>query len=63
MTMKDKNRLLSTKTVAKRLDVTARTVARWLRDGELEGVKINGHTWRVREETLEQFIEGRAVKP
>ena len=55
-------RLLTTRQVAKQLSVTPRTVALWLREGELPGIKINGYTWRVRESDLEEFIESRRVQ-
>lgn len=39
--------------VAKHLDVSRRTVERWIANGELESIKI-GHTRRVREDVLEK---------
>lgn len=54
-----KTKLLSTRKVAEICGVSPRTVAMWLRDGELKGIKLNGFTWRVREDDLEEFIEGR----
>ncbi len=62
MSMKEM-KLLSTRKVADRCGVTPRTVAKWLRTGELRGIKINGFTWRVREADLEEFIEARTVEP
>jgi excisionase family DNA binding protein len=59
MSVMKRARLLSTKQVASICGVSPRTVAMWLRDGELKGVKLNGFTWRVREEDLDDFIEGR----
>lgn len=58
-----KTRLLKVREVAERCDVKPRTVARWLRDGELPGVKLNTHTWRVEEAELEAFIASRRVQP
>ena len=55
--------MLKTREVAKRLGVTPRTVARWIRQGELKAVRINGHTWRVREEDLAEFIDSRPTSP
>ena len=52
-------KLLKTKDVALRAGVSPRTVARWLRDGELKGVKLNGHSWRVYESALEEYLEGQ----
>jgi excisionase family DNA binding protein len=54
-----KTKLLSTRQVADICGVSPRTVAMWLRDGELKGIKLNGFTWRVREDDLDEFIEGR----
>lgn len=57
------NALLTTGQVARRCNVKGRTVARWLREGELKGIKLNRHTWRVREADLENFLEGKATPP
>ena len=61
MSMNEKQ-LLSTKAVAAELGVTSRTVAKWIRDGELTAVRL-GRIWRVRREALDDFICGRPVKP
>ncbi len=44
--------------VATRLKVSSWTVKRWLRDGELKGVRLgkNG-PWRTSEEDLARFLE------
>jgi len=54
-----KTKLLSTRQVAAICGVSPRTVAMWLRDGELKGIKLNGFTWRVREADLNEFLDGR----
>lgn len=56
-------KLLTTREVGDRCGVNGRTVARWLRDGDLQGIKLNKHTWRVREEELERFIQSKIVSP
>lgn len=56
-------KLLKPADVAERCGVTPRTVAKWLRNGTLVGVKINGHTWRIEEEQLAKFIRSRRVLP
>ena len=62
--VKRPSRLLSTRRVAEQLDVSPRTVAKWLRDGELRGVKLYpGQNWRVEEAELVRFIESRRVQP
>ena len=58
-----KKRLLKTREVADICGVSPRTVAQWLRDGVLRGIKINGFTWRVREEDVNEFLEGRQETP
>lgn len=57
------NRLIKPREVAVRCGVTPRTVAKWLREGTLTGVKINGHTWRVEEAELEKYIASSRVTP
>lgn len=41
--------------VAERLQITERTVYKYLSNGELEAVKI-GRVWRITEEQLQAFI-------
>lgn len=46
--------------VAKRFDVTAETVRRLLRRGELPGMQISKRAgWRVRAEDVDAFIRSR----
>lgn len=47
--------MLTPEQVAQRLQVTKRTVYRWLGQGRLQGVKL-GRLWRVRPEALEAFV-------
>lgn len=49
-------RLLTPAQVADRLQVTEKTVYRWLDAGKLAGVKL-GRLWRIREENLEDFLQ------
>lgn len=49
-------KLLTPSEVAKRLNVTLRTVQRWISEGLLSSYKI-GKTRRVSEEQLKQFLE------
>ncbi len=49
-------KLLTPEMAAEQVHVKVSTVKHWLRDGQLEGVKV-GRQWRVREEDLEAFIE------
>jgi len=55
-----KTKLLKTRDVADRCGVSPRTVALWLRDGKLKGVKLNGFSWRVKTEDLDAFLEEEA---
>jgi len=54
--------MLKTRQVAKELGVTPRTVAKWIRDGDLKAVKV-GTNWRVRREELDAFIASRPTSP
>lgn len=47
--------------VAKRLQVTERTVYKYLANGEMEAVKI-GRVWRITEEQLQKFIQKNTRK-
>jgi excisionase family DNA binding protein len=44
--------------VAKRLQVTEKTVCAWIRDKELTAIRI-GREWRLRDEDVEAFLERR----
>jgi len=53
--MSERKRLLRPEEVAELLQVSRRTVVRWLKEGRLKGVRV-GRLWRVREEDLEMFL-------
>ncbi len=57
------SQLLTPEEAAKRLQVSHSTIKRWLRNGDLKGVKPGGKVWRVEEEALEQFIADSAKIP
>ncbi len=59
--MNDK-KLLTPTDVAKRLQVTERTVTMWLRKGHLRGFKI-GKEWRISSDDLQAFLEASANMP
>ena len=44
------------KEVASLLQVNIITVHRWLRSGELKGVKLGGSLWRVSPDQLQTFL-------
>lgn len=51
---------ITTKEIAKRLDIHVETVRRWLRTGALRGVHVGGQSgYRIRERDLEEFLRSR----
>jgi excisionase family DNA binding protein len=46
-------------TAAKMIDTSERTVAAWLREGRLSGVKV-GRSWRVRVSDLKRIVDAQA---
>jgi excisionase family DNA binding protein len=50
--------LLTTRDVARRLQVREVTVRRWLRKGELRGIRI-GRDWRISPEELERLLKDK----
>ena len=56
----DRGHLLSVEDVAARLDVTEETVRRWLRSGDLRGIRLSRKAgWRIRESELQAFLDKR----
>ena len=52
-------RMLTSKQVAERLQVTVITVQRWLHAGKLRGTKLPGKAgWRVPESEVERLLRG-----
>lgn len=54
-------RYLSPDEVAQRLNVKPLTVRRWLKNGNLKGLKL-GRLWRVRESNLEAFLKSAEME-
>ena len=52
--------LFTVEEVADMLKCDVETVRRWLREGQLQGVKL-GRAWRVQKKDLDQFIKEREV--
>ena len=48
--------LLTVSEVAKELRLHEETIKRFLRSGNLQGVKV-GKVWRVKQDKLEEFLE------
>ena len=55
------DRLLTARVVAERLDVSAETVLRWIRKGELPAIRLPGGTVRIGEDELEAWLQERAT--
>ncbi len=52
---------LTAEQVAERLQVSAWTVRRWLREGKIEGSHLGDRAgWRVSEGAIEQFLQARS---
>ncbi|MEM5816034.1 MAG: helix-turn-helix domain-containing protein [Candidatus Aenigmatarchaeota archaeon] len=49
------DKLYTPEEVAEILKVSVITVKKWLRSGELKGIKV-GKLWRIREEDLQEFL-------
>ena len=54
-------KLLTAREVADTLDVSAETVLRWTRSGELPGFRMPGGALRYREDALDAWLEQRAT--
>jgi excisionase family DNA binding protein len=55
--------LLTARQVADRLGVSAETVLRWTRRGDLPGFRLPGGALRFREDDLDQWLALRATLP
>jgi excisionase family DNA binding protein len=64
MVMTDE-RMYSVREVTERLGVHENTVLRWLKGGQLRGIRLGGKRagWRIRQSDLERFIDQRANVP
>src|SRR3954465_2728250 len=55
---------LTVEQVAERLQVSAWTVRRWLREGQIEGSHLGDRAgWRVSEGAIKQFLQARSNRP
>jgi excisionase family DNA binding protein len=62
--MADEDPVLKVPEVARRLRVSAETVRRWLRDGELRGVRFSDRGgWRVLSSEVERKLRGEWPPP
>jgi excisionase family DNA binding protein len=55
------DRLLTAREVAERFGVSAETVLRWTRRGELPAIRLPGGAIRYREGDLDRWLEERAT--
>jgi excisionase family DNA binding protein len=55
--------LLTARQVADRLGVSAETVLRWTRRGDLPGFRLPGGALRFREDDLDEWLTLRATLP
>lgn len=58
---KELPKIYTLKEVEQILDVSQRTLYRWIDSGSLKAFKA-GRTWRVSEEALQEFIENGGTK-
>jgi excisionase family DNA binding protein len=56
------NGAMSPQEVADRIGVSKDTVLRLLRSGRLPGVKIGWRSWRITEDNLAAFMDGKQTK-
>jgi excisionase family DNA binding protein len=58
-------RLLTVEEVAERVQASAYTVRKWMRDGKLRGTKLGGDRlgWRVTESEVRRFVESGGQPP
>jgi len=54
-----KERLLTTSEVAKVLNVTRHAVAKWIREGKVNAIRLPGGRYRIPESEVRKIIEGR----
>jgi excisionase family DNA binding protein len=57
MTQTNTENLLTLAQVRQRLQVSDRTVRRWVNDGSLPAVRLHGHGIRVRERDVQRLIQ------
>jgi len=52
--------------VAERLQLTVRTIRKFLREGKIRGIKTSegkGGDWRIPESALEEYLRGERPEP
>ena len=61
--MTDKSDMLTTDQAARLLGVDRATVARWLRLGQLRGVRLPSGHWRIRREDVNRLLADQDSPP
>jgi excisionase family DNA binding protein len=56
------NEYLTPEEVATKLQVHIDTIRRWLRTGELPGMKIGKRQWRIRKTDIERYLSDQRVQ-
>ena len=56
---RDVEKLYTVEEVAEYLALNPATVRVYLRDGELQGIKLGPRQWRVKESALQAFVDAR----
>jgi excisionase family DNA binding protein len=59
----EEDALLTVEEAAAEFKLSTATIRRYLRDGELDGVKLGKRQWRIRKSTLAEFVNRGARKP
>lgn len=55
--------ILTIKEVAEKMQVSTRTVRRWIKEGKLKASRLGHRTYRVLEEDLISFIKDHRKEP
>ena len=56
----DTTKMLNPSTVAQRLDVSERTIMRFIKDAKIAATKV-GRQWRISENALEDYTTGQTI--
>lgn len=51
--------LLRLSAAAQRLSIKPRTVKKWIHQGRLQGVRLDGGHWRVEEAEIERYLRNK----
>jgi len=54
--------MMTVEEAADYLQVNPKTLYRWLREGEVPGIKLGGNVWRVKKATLDEWVSRRSLQ-